>query len=212
MLAELLCVLVCFRRTLFGHDIDTARGLPYKVLSDKRCLFVCHNCQGKHQSKNTHRCNVEYLHAELARKHPKTALSRRNLAVPKSLVEPIIKNSHVLMPNAAELELLTGEDDFRKGADFMIGMGVKIVAVKLGSKGCYVTDGQEHLNVEPFKVKALDTTGAGDAFNAGFLYGLIHEKSLYECGQLGNFVGSRNVLTMGARSGLPYAKDLAYLG
>ena len=128
------------------------------------------------------------------------------------VIEPIIKNSHVIMPNAAELELLTGEEDFRKGADFMIGMGVKIVAVKLGSKGCYVTDGQEHLNVEPFKVKALDTTGAGDAFNAGFLYGLIHEKSLYECGQLGNFVGSRNVLAMGARSGLPYAKDLAFLG
>jgi ribokinase len=67
--------------------------------------------------------------------------------------------------------------------------------------------------VEPFKVKALDTTGAGDAFNAGFLFGLIHEKSLYECGQLGNFVGSRGVLAMGARTGLPYAKDLAtYLG
>ena len=127
------------------------------------------------------------------------------------VIEPIIKNSHVLMPNAVELELLTGEEDFRKGADFMIGMGVKIVAVKLGSKGCYVTDGQEHLSVEPFKVKALDTTGAGDAFNAGFLYGLIHEKSLYECGQLGNFVGSRKVLTMGARAGLPYAKDLASL-
>ena len=92
-------------------------------------------------------------------------------------------------------------------------MGVKIVAVKLGSKGCYVTDGQEHLSVEPFKVKAVDTTGAGDAFNAGFLYGLIHEKSLYECGQLGNFVGfPKSVDAMGARAGLPYAKDLAYLG
>ncbi len=71
----------------------------------------------------------------------------------------------------------------------MIGMGVKIVAVKLGSKGCYVTDGQEKLRVEPFKVKAVDTTGAGDAFCAGFLYGLINKKSLYECGQIGEFCG-----------------------
>ncbi|MGE5532777.1 MAG: PfkB family carbohydrate kinase, partial [Bacillota bacterium] len=49
------------------------------------------------------------------------------------------------------------------------------------------------------------------AFDAGFLYGLIHEKSLYECGQLGNFVASRSVMVMGARASLPYAKDLAYL-
>ena len=129
-----------------------------------------------------------------------------------AIIEPIIRNSYVFMPNAFELEQLTGEEDFRKGADYMIAMGVKIVAVKLGSKGCYVTDGQEKLTVEPFKVKAVDTTGAGDAFCAGFLYGLIHEKSLYECGQLGNFVASRSVMVMGARAGLPYAKDLALLG
>ncbi len=128
-----------------------------------------------------------------------------------AVIEPILKNSHVMMPNAIELEQLTGEEDYRKGADFMIAMGVKIVAVKLGNKGCYVTDGNEKLSVEPFKVKAIDTTGAGDAFNAGFLYGLIQNKSLYECGQLGNFVASRSVMAMGARAGLPYAKDLALL-
>lgn len=127
-------------------------------------------------------------------------------------IEPIIRNSYVLMPNAVELGLLTGETDYRKGADFMIEMGVKIVVVKLGSKGCYVTDGQERLTIEPFKVKVVDTTGAGDAFCAGFLYGLINNKSLYECGQLGNFVASRSVTVMGARAGLPYAKDLTLLG
>jgi ribokinase len=128
-----------------------------------------------------------------------------------AVIEPIIRHSHVLLPNALELEQLTGEEDFHKGADYMIAMGVKIVAVKLGNKGCYVTDGQEKLIVQPFKVTSVDTTGAGDAFNAGFLYGLIHEKTLYECGQLGNFVASRSVMKMGARSGLPYAKDLALL-
>ncbi len=129
-----------------------------------------------------------------------------------AIIEPIIRNSYVFMPNAVELEQLTGEEDYRKGADYMIAMGVKIVAVKLGGKGCYVTDGQERLNVESFKVKTVDTTGAGDAFCAGFLYGLINEKGLYECGQLGNFVASRSVMVMGARAGLPYAKDLAFLG
>jgi ribokinase len=125
-----------------------------------------------------------------------------------AVIEPLIRNSHVFMPNAFELEVLTGEEDYRKGADYMISTGVKIVVVKLGSKGCYVTDGAEKLSVAPFKVKVADTTGAGDAFDAGFLYGLLHEKSLFECGQLGNFVASRSVMAMGARAGLPYAKDL----
>jgi ribokinase len=127
-------------------------------------------------------------------------------------IEPLIRRSYVLMPNALELEQLTGELDYGKGADFMIEMGVKIVAVKLGSKGCYVTDGQERQRVEAFPVKAVDTTGAGDAFCAGFLYGLINNKSLGECGYLGNFVASRSVMKMGARAGLPYAKDLELLG
>ncbi|MGZ4850207.1 MAG: carbohydrate kinase family protein, partial [Candidatus Bathyarchaeia archaeon] len=126
-------------------------------------------------------------------------------------IEPIIRSSYVLMPNAVELELLTGETDYRKGADLMIGLGVKIVAVKLGDQGCYVTDDQDQLKVEPFKVKAVDTTGPGDAFCAGFLYGLINKESLYECGQISNFVASRSVIAMGARAGLPYAKDLAFL-
>jgi ribokinase len=125
-----------------------------------------------------------------------------------AVIEPLIRNSHVFMPNAFELEALTGEEDYRKGADYMISTGVKIVVVKLGSKGCYVTDGAEKLSVAPFKVKVADTTGAGDAFDAGFLYGLLHEKSLFECGQLGNFVASRSVMAMGARAGLPYDKDL----
>jgi ribokinase len=89
-------------------------------------------------------------------------------------------------------------------------MGVKIVVVKLGDKGCYVTDGQEQVVVEPFPVKAIDTTGAGDAFDAGFLYGLLDNKNnLYECGKLGNFVASKSIIAMGARTGLPYKKDFS---
>ena len=124
-------------------------------------------------------------------------------------IEPLIRNSHVFLPNAGELELLTGETNYRKGAEFILGLGVKIVAVKLGAKGCYVTDGQEQLTIEPFIVKAIDTTGAGDAFNAGFLYALLKNKSLYECGRIGNFVASRCIMAMGARAGLPTSADLA---
>jgi ribokinase len=139
---------------------------------------------------------------------PGTLYARRGWAQ----LEPIIKKSYVLMPNAHELELITGETDYCQGADFLIGKGVKIVAVKLGGDGCYVTDGRERHLVKVVKVKVVDTTGAGDAFCAGFLYGLLNDKSLYKCGRLGNFVASRCIMKMGARAALPVAKDLELLG
>jgi ribokinase len=127
-------------------------------------------------------------------------------------LESILEKTTVFMPNVTELKLLTGESDYSKGADLIVGMGAKIVAVKRGSLGCYITDGRERILVEPFEVKVVDTTGAGDAFCAGFLFGLLSEKSLYDCGRLGNFVASRCVMKMGARTGLPLLGDLEFLG
>jgi ribokinase len=127
-------------------------------------------------------------------------------------LEPLITRTSVFMPSQGELQLLTGKNDYRKGAETLLRKGVKVVAVKMGSKGCYVTDGKESHLIEALKVKVVDTTGAGDAFCAGFLYGLISGKSLYECGRIGNFVASRCIMKMGARLGLPHVKDLELLG
>lgn len=123
----------------------------------------------------------------------------------------LFKRIFVFMPNAKEIALLTGEENPAEGARKLLKLGVKIVAVKLGSRGCYVTDGKEEHYVEAFKVPVVDTTGAGDAFCAGFLYGLIHKKSLYDCGRLGNFVASRCIMKVGARAGLPRLEDLKLL-
>jgi ribokinase len=115
----------------------------------------------------------------------------------------IIDKTYLMMPNAGELAALTGETDYKIGARLLFDKGVRVVAVKLGSNGCYVTDGKEGQAVEPYRVKVVDTTGAGDAFDAGFILGLLLRKSLYKAGKIGNFVASRCIATMGARPGLP---------
>ena len=125
-------------------------------------------------------------------------------------IKPIIKKSYVMFPNGIEVKLITGQD-YIEGAKAFIKLGADLVAVKLGKKGCYVTDGKESYMIEAYKVEAVDTTGAGDAFCAGFLYGLIKQKDLYECGRLGNFVASRCISKMGARTGLPKLEDLKNL-
>lgn len=122
-------------------------------------------------------------------------------------LKPIIKRTFVMLPNENEIRLLTGKD-YEGGSKTLIKEGVDVVAVKLGEKGCYVTDGKERHLVEPYEKKVVDTTGAGDAFCAGFLYSLIKRRDLYECGKLGNFVAACCISKMGARTGLPRLSDL----
>jgi len=134
---------------------------------------------------------------------PGELYARKGLTLLKSFLE----RSYVVSPNENELKLLTGKNH-RKGSKVLLKEGASIVAVKLGKRGCYVTDGEESHLIEPYDVKVVDTTGAGDAFCAGFLYGLMKGKDLYECGRLGNFVASRCITKIGARAGLPRLQDL----
>ena len=126
-------------------------------------------------------------------------------------LKPIIKRSFVMLPNENEIRLLTGKD-YERGSKILIKEGVSVVAVKLGERGCYVTNGKENYLVEPYEKKIVDTTGAGDAFCAGFLYGLIKGRDLYQCGRLGNFVAARCISKMGARTGLPRLSDIKISG
>lgn len=122
-------------------------------------------------------------------------------------IKTIIQKSHALFPNEIEVKLLTGLD-YIKGAEKLLELGAKIVAVKLGKRGCYVINNKESHFIESYKVDTVDTTGAGDAYCAGFIYGLVKKKELFECGKLGNFVASRCVSAMGARTGLPYLDEI----
>ncbi len=146
---------------------------------------------------------VENLSSIKVSLDPGDLYARKGLEV----LKPIIKKTFVAFLNENETKLLTGKNH-KEGSQSLLKMGINIVAVKLGKMGCYVTDGKEAHLVAPYKVKVVDTTGAGDAFCAGFLYGLIKDKDLYECGRLGNFVASRCIMERGAREGLPKLSDL----
>ena len=76
----------------------------------------------------------------------------------------------------------------------------------------YIRDAENEYMVEPSNkniISALDTTGAGDAFATGFLYGLLNGKGLEECGRLGGIVAQFCITKMGARQGLPTFNELA---
>jgi len=134
---------------------------------------------------------------------PGELYARRGLAS----LKPIIERSFVMFPNENEVKLLTGQS-YEKGSKILLDEGAKTVVVTQGRRGCYIANGRQSHLVKPYDVKVVDTTGAGDAFCAGFLYGLIKNKDLHECGRLGNFVASRCLQKTGAREGLPRRSDL----
>lgn len=124
-----------------------------------------------------------------------------------SKIKPIIKKSSVLFLNRDETELMTGST-YRKGAKELFEMGADIVAVTLGKKGSYLADETGAHQVKADRSKAVDTTGAGDAFAAGFLYGQLMGKDSKICSKIGNWTASKCIAKMGARDGLPRKKDL----
>ena len=123
-------------------------------------------------------------------------------------IKPLIKQTNVFMPNEIEIELLTGLD-YREGAEVFLKW-CDAVVVKRGEKGCYVASDEGCYEVPAYKVKVVDTTGAGDAFNAGFLYGLLKGKNLEGCAKLGNYLASLCIQHVGARTYLRHL-DKRYL-
>ncbi|UCE37590.1 MAG: carbohydrate kinase family protein [Thermoplasmata archaeon] len=139
----------------------------------------------------------------------KLSFAPGSLYVKKGLdaISPIIERSHVLFINESEAKTLIGKE-YESVSNFLIDSGCKIVAVTLKDKGCFITDGNESYHVEAVNKNVMDTTGAGDAFCAGFLFGLSQERKLRDCGLLGNIVAGRCISKIGARSGLPKISEL----
>lgn len=127
---------------------------------------------------------------------PGAILARRGLRT----LYPVLKRTHVFFLNRRELELLAHTDDPEVGARSLLKAGSKIVVVTLGAEGSYVTDGKRAYRVEAPRLRRIvDTTGAGDAFAAGFLYGLFEERELRECAELGTQLAKLAVSQLGGR-------------
>ncbi len=132
---------------------------------------------------------------------------------------PILGRTYLLFINHNEMRQLTGEEIIA-GAEICLNQGCQNVVVTLG-KGtrlrkttavCYIRDASNEYVVQSGNRDMgaeADTTGAGDAFAAGFLYGLLKGKGLEECGRLGNIEAQFKIAKMGAREGLPTHDELS---
>ena len=131
---------------------------------------------------------------------------------PSELWDGIYKLSQYIdlfMPNDNEVMAITGEKDALRGLEKLSGY-FKTVVMKMGEKGVAAISDGKFQYTESFPVKVVDTIGAGDSFNAGFLYGWLNSLSMKDCLSIGCFCGSSNVAMQGGIKGQPCLKDLAY--
>ncbi|MCX8142304.1 MAG: carbohydrate kinase family protein [Candidatus Nezhaarchaeota archaeon] len=107
-------------------------------------------------------------------------------------------NAKKLFPGLRPIEVLNS----------MLQHGVKIAVLTLGERGCIVAEGDKLMRVKAFEVDVVDTTGAGDSFEAGFISSLLRGFSSKDAAIVGCAVAALKCTKLGAQAGLPTLKDL----
>ena len=123
-------------------------------------------------------------------------------------VRETIRLLNVFMPNAKEAMQLTGCDSITAAAD-ILRLLVPILVIKAGAHGAYAWQGDRTLYEPALQVTPVDTTGAGDVFNAGFLAGWLEGHDLVECLRWGNICGGLSTLGSGGTSTAPDQAQLS---
>ena len=125
----------------------------------------------------------------------------------KSFSELIKLNVDILFGNEEEILAMAQVSSIADGIEYAKSLGV-LTAISLASNGSLIVYNNEIIEINPEKVeKVIDTTGAGDLYAAGFLYGCAKNKSLEECGRYASIAASEIVSHYGARP-LVKLKDL----
>jgi len=120
----------------------------------------------------------------------------------RDFLEKLVReNVDILMANESEAEALTGKK--AKGAlDAMADMA-EVAVLKMGKDGSMLKRGEEKCKIGIEKVNSIDTTGAGDLYAAGFLYGYCNGQSLESCGKIGTILGGHTTEVIGAKMDEP---------
>lgn len=105
----------------------------------------------------------------------------------------ILQFVDVFFPNADEVKALTGEKGYRKGTQKLIDAGTSALVVKLGNKGCLLATKRDKHVIPAFEVDVIDTTAAGDAFNAGFAVSMLAGATMGRAAVFANAVAALRI-------------------
>ncbi len=131
----------------------------------------------------------------------------------QGISKEIFQHVNYLTPNEEEIEALSREVfgeflSIEKAAERFLELGVENVIVKLGDKGVLLVNKHKKKHFPAFKVKAVDTTAAGDVFNGAFAVGLAEGRSLEDAVIFGMAAAAISVTRLGAQSSIPSRQEV----
>ena len=136
-----------------------------------------------------------------------------NPAPARPLPDKLLRHVSIITPNETEAELLTGikvkdETSAAKAAAKLRARGVQTVILTLGARGAFIADAKQNQLVPGFKVKAVDTTAAGDIFNGALTVALAEGQSLNQAVRFANAAAALSVTRMGAQPSAPKRPEI----
>lgn len=139
-----------------------------------------------------------------------------NPAPAKHISDEFYKYAYFISPNETEAEFFTGYyiNDYQPNkwrkmvADFYRKKGANALLMTLGSDGAYYDDGKTKENIPIFKVKAVDTTGAGDSFNAAFAFEYIRSGSIAKSLRFASATSALTIQKRGAQPAMPFLEEV----
>lgn len=136
-----------------------------------------------------------------------------NTAPYQPVRDEFLAKVYMVTPNEVEAEMMTGvhvEDlaAAKRAAQVFYDKGVKVVLITLGERGVFISDhGREEI-ISAFKVDAVDTTGAGDAFNGGLLTALSEGKDLWDAARFASALAALSVQKIGTTPAMPTREEV----
>lgn len=145
-----------------------------------------------------------------AKAHTKVVL---NPAPAQPLTDDLLKLVDIITPNETEAQQLTGINvsnlaSAQLAADKLHSKGIPLVMITLGSQGAWVSEKGKGEQIKGFRVKAVDTTAAGDTFNGALLTLLLEGASLADAVRFAHAAAAITVCGAGAQSSIPYREGV----
>lgn len=136
-----------------------------------------------------------------------------NTAPVQPIEDEILKKIYLITPNEVEAEILTGipvdsKENADKAADWFFEKGVENVLITLGGRGVYIATKEKREIIPAYHVEAIDTTGAGDAFNGGLVAALAEGKDLWEAAGFANALAAVAVQRLGTTPAMPTREEI----
>lgn len=141
-----------------------------------------------------------------------------NPAPAKSISDDLLRMTDILVPNESEIFELTGikvddKESIRNACDKLLQKGVKFIIVTLGERGAVLVNSEKLILIPAYKVKAIDTTAAGDSFIGALAtkilkYDKLNFENIEKSIKFANKVSSIVVQRAGAQSSLPYLNEV----